>query len=376
MTPTIIIPLPLLVAVEDVGWWSGHSCSEANGPFRTGAGRMHVPEDYQALIRLAKSLKTQILAGFVLCEWDRKGILRDLPSATWRGHKWPGCTASQEHQGKVVWMLNENPDCVLLAMHGVGHEYWTDGTASRTEFHDEKGGMRDKDQIKRHISFFAKILESSGLHASFPKVFIPPGLKHSFGDGDRGFQRILSDYGVGFVLTVFGKARQFNPPKTPHVTWECGVTLIERGLSPVPWDLLHAKPQFDFSQPVLPLHWANILHRDPEKNGDVVDAWASFLEEGARKNGFVLLPDAMDSLAQIVFYHLIRIVPVDDGAVLDLSDLRWLGSELTRRGFYAELPPCARMEKREGFMESADDIRPGLFKLFPVENRDRVRILF
>jgi hypothetical protein len=292
------------------------------------------------------------------------------------GSEWRGCTEGQEHQAKVVSMLNENPDCVLLAMHGVGHEFWTDGTASRTEFHDEKGAMRDRDRIKMHISFFAKILESSGLKASFPDVFIPPALKHSFGDGDRGFQKILSDSGVGFVLTVLDKARQISPPKTPHLTWECGVTLIERGLSPVPWDLLQAKPRFDFSQPVLPLHWANILHRDPEKNGDVVDAWASFLEEGTRKNGFVLLPDAMDSLAQIVFYHLLRIVPVENGAVLDLSYVRRMNPKLIHRGFYAELPPYAYMGKQEGFIESAGDIRHGLYKLFPAENRDWIRILF
>jgi len=373
---SVIIPPPLLVVIEDVGWWSGHSRPEVNQPFRTGMSRLHRPEDYSAIIRLARHLKTQILAGFVLCEWDRTGILRELPTATWMGSQWPGCMAGHTYQTQVVSILNENPEYVSIAMHGVGHECWIDGMASRSEFHDETGAMRDKDQVIKHIRMFAKLLKTSGLETPFPQVFIPPALKHSFGDGEQGFQKILSDFGVRHVLTVFDKAKQFAAPMFPSLTQECGVTLIERGLAPVSWDQVAAKPEFPFNHPVIPLHWANILHPVPEQNAEVVDRWAEFLSDGARRNGYILLPDVFAALSQIVFYQLTRIQLIKNGAILDISDVKRVLSNQIHYGFYVKLPPSAKIREQDGVMEPADHIQKGLIRLIPSHYAEHIPVFF
>nr|NJM03197.1 hypothetical protein [Desulfobacula sp.] len=85
MSMKITIPMPLLVSIDDVGWWKGANGSGVNQPFRTGMPRDHVPEDYLALADLGRRLDMRLLAGFVLCEWDRGHILRNLPSSTWMG---------------------------------------------------------------------------------------------------------------------------------------------------------------------------------------------------------------------------------------------------------------------------------------------------
>ncbi len=77
------IPMPLLVTIDDTGWWLGQDGSAKGQPFRTGMPRVHGPGDYTALIALGRSLDMKIPAGFVLCEWDRTQLLREVPSATW-----------------------------------------------------------------------------------------------------------------------------------------------------------------------------------------------------------------------------------------------------------------------------------------------------
>lgn len=373
---SVSIPPPLLVVIEDTGWWSGYSRPEMNQPFRTGMERMHCPEDYTAIIRLAKALKTRIVIGFVLCEWDRTGLLAKLPSATWMGSQWQGCMAGSRFQDQVVSILNENPGSVSIAMHGVGHEYWVDGTASRSEFHDENGVMRDRDQVIRHISMFTKLLKATGIKTPVPQIFIPPALKHSFGNGGQGIQKILADSGISYVITMFDRTRQFAPSMYRCVTEECGVTLIERGLSPVQWDQVAATPVFPFTHPVIPLHWANILHTAPEKNNDVVDSWAEFLTEGARLNGYIFLPDVSSALSQIVFYHLTRIQPVKGGVILDISNVRRVFSKQIHRGFYVKLPGSARTGEPDCRLKPADHILKGLVQLLPSPDAEHIHILF
>lgn len=375
-TKSVVIPPPLIVVIEDVGWWNGYSRPEANQPFRTGLERVHCPEDYTAIVRLAKALKTQIITGFVLCEWDRTGLLSELPSATWMGARWKGCLEGNEFQDEVVSILNENSDYVNVAMHGVGHEYWANGMASRSEFHDENCVMRNKDQVIKHVSMFKRLFQTTGIKAQFPQIYIPPALKHSFGNGEQGFQKILADFGVSYVITVFDKAKQFASPIYEDLTEECGVTLIERGLSPVCWDHVSAKPDFSFTHPVIPLHWANILHQIPEQNGDVVDIWAKFLEHGARRNGYVFFQDALMAISQIVFYKLTQIRRIKGGVILDISGASRVLSRQIHRSFYIELPPSATIRDQDGKLEPADHIKKGLSRVLPAQQADQIHIFF
>jgi hypothetical protein len=101
----LTIPMPLQIIIDDVGWWSGKDGSQNNQPFRTGMSRDHVPEDYTALVRLGKKLNTKILAGFVLCEWDKFNILRKVPSATWMGTQWSMAGTREEEKERAAWII-------------------------------------------------------------------------------------------------------------------------------------------------------------------------------------------------------------------------------------------------------------------------------
>lgn len=315
----ITVPAPLIVVVEDVGWWSGVDGSDSNQPFRTGMNRAHCPEDYQAVVLLGKELGTQVVAGFVWCEWDRNNLLKKIPSATWMGEKWENPVKKTQLYEEAADIINNNLNHIEAGFHGLGHEFWEKGVLLRTEFHDANGDMRNRKDIGKHFEVFEAIYKTSGIKAPLPEIFIPPGLKHSFGNNDSGFQKILQEFGFRFVITVFDKAKKYNRPLYENFTKECGVTLIERGLSPVQWNEISASPVFSFEWPILSLHWSNILHFNPEKNTSVVKRWADYLMNGVEKNGLIILPNAKESIVQLIYSKLAEVKIVDDVVIINLE---------------------------------------------------------
>jgi hypothetical protein len=273
----VSIPMPIFLVVEDVGWWQGADGSANNQPFRNGFSRRHCLDDYRALCRLAKKLQMRIALGMVLGEWDRTNLLKNIVGATWQGAAWDNRIDRVSRLDETAQYLCDHRKYLEIALHGLCHEFWQDGLMVRSEFHDDDGVMRRERIVRSHIEAFGALLKQNNL-PDFPRLFIPPALKHSFGNGKKSVQAILHDYGLRYVITDFSRARQYSPPLYDKITWECGVGLLERGKSPVAWNQPAALPPvWDFVNPVLPLHWSNLLHPDPAQNNEVIDRWANFL---------------------------------------------------------------------------------------------------
>jgi hypothetical protein len=313
---TVSIPMPIFLVVEDVGWWQGKDGSAGNEPFRNGFPRRHCLADYQALVRLARRLKMRIALGMVIGEWDRGNLLKSVAGATWMGPSWD----NRQNQGP--WLdetskyLRTHRDQLEIACHGLCHEFWQDGRMERSEFHDSSGRMRSKTLVRRHLEAFADLLGQNNL-PDMPRIFCPPALHHSFGNGDRSIQAILHEFGYQYVVTCFSRARIHTPPRHEKITWECGVGLLERGLSPVPWHEAAARPAWDFGNPILPLHWGNLLHPDPQRNNEVVDGWAEMLIGRADSMEYILAEDIAACWNQAAAYHLTEVSANERGVTLN-----------------------------------------------------------
>ncbi|WDP88973.1 MAG: hypothetical protein HUN04_04190 [Desulfobacter sp.] len=293
----IAIPKPFIVTVDDVGWWNGRDGSAQNQPFRTGMPRSHVPEDYKALAALGKGLGMRIPVGFVLCEWDRTNLLRALPSATWMGSRWQAPVIDQAQREKAASIIKEAAPFLEPALHGVGHEFWMDGKLDRSEFHTNDGKMRHPDEVKMHLEYFFRLLHQNRLDTDV-KLFIPPALNHSFGNGESGFQKIAASFGIRQVSLVFDRARCHAQPQFREVGWENKVVLMDRGPSPIAWNRVAPAPDFNPDQPILPLHWANILHESPGNNMAVINAWIKAINRKLRKKNLLPARDIRQCLTQ------------------------------------------------------------------------------
>jgi hypothetical protein len=314
----VFLPMPVFPVIEDVGWHQGQDGSAVQQPYRNAFPRHHCLADYQALVRLADRLGVRIGLGMVLCEWDRDNLLREIEGATWMGNHWN----NQENLGpwldEAAEYLRSQKGSLELGVHALCHEFWQEGKMERSEFHDRHGHMRRRELIRSHLDAFGMILKQNGF-SEFPRLFIPPALNHSF--GNESMQALLSEYGIRHVVTRFSRAQRFAPPIHEMITWECGVGLLERGLSPVPWNMSACSPGWDFSGPILPLHWGNLLHPDPERNRDIVGGWADMLLAGTAGPETILAENYDACWRQAAVFYFAKLSVDGESVVIDLTAL-------------------------------------------------------
>lgn len=369
--------MPLMISVEDVGWWSGKDGSAYNQPYRTGMQRDHVPEDYIALAALGKGLDTRILAGFVLCEWDKENILRQVPSTTWMGDQWKLSGKNQDQKERAADIIKGHKKYIEFGFHGVGHEFWENGKMQRSEFHDALCEMRNRDEIKKHFDCFFKLMHQ--YHFDFtPRTFIPPALKHSFGNPDHGFQALLNEIGIHYVTLIFKRAKQYSPQKTQKITWDNRVLLVERGESDIKWNVTAADPYFRFDGPVMALHWANILHFYPEKNMEVVENWIQYIKETSRQNDILLTLDTASCLTQYLHRIYSKIKKSGEDFSIDVNWMKKIpGNSMGQTIFLKlELPPDIGLKiagaKAQAVTRSAE---AGFLKLYIPKGTHKIGFL-
>ncbi|KAB2892325.1 MAG: hypothetical protein F9K32_01060 [Desulfobulbaceae bacterium] len=371
----VALPMPLLLVVEDVGWWQGEDGSGRNQPYRNGFCRRHCLADYHALVSLSGMLSMRIVIAMVLGEWDRSNLLREVVGATWMGTAWD----NRANQGP--W-LDEAADYLLghqrqleIAVHGLCHEFWQDGRMQRSEFHDDGGRMRPREIVASHLEAFGAILRANGF-MDFPRLFVPPALRHSFGNGEDSIQALLKGFGIDYVTTRFARARQYTPPVHEMLTWESGVAILERGVSPVSWRDMATTPGELPATPVVALHWGNLLHADPQRNGEIVDRWAEKILNATTGIERIAAADAADCWRQTAALYL---ADIRSDAASIFINLRQLPPLPSLRGPFSlkvlgAHPQRWRYYGAEAIVGSMDRNRISIVTLHPLPGALDIRI--
>jgi hypothetical protein len=118
------------------------------------------------------------------------------------------------------------------------------------------------------------------------------------------------------------------------------VLLVERGICETDWHVVAAKPVFRFDRPVLALHWANLLARDPHDNLAVISKWAEYLKKGASQKGMILSKDFASCVSQFIFRKSALIQPSATGFLVDLSPLDRQFIEFVRDTCHIRVSPA------------------------------------
>jgi hypothetical protein len=328
------IPMPLLLVIDDVAWWSGKDGHENNEPFRTGISRNHCIEDYQAIIDLGKAIDMRIQAAFVLCEWDRENILKELPESTWMGRDWANYTDCNMLDA-VAKLLNENSNYIDVSLHSLAHEFWDDnGKMSRAEWADEHGTMRPVEMVKKHLDAFFEIVKQNKLTMPI-NSFIPPAFRHRF---EGGFSPILKEYGIDFISTDF--ERLVDVEKLPHKLFgvDNGIPTICRGRNGIPWFELN--PNIDdkiFTGPICGIHWPNVLHHDPVRNGEVVEYWAKNLKKQSGRPDLILSKDMNECWSQLAHQCYTKVTYENNELQFNFNELEAMKLPLLNNYFYIKI---------------------------------------
>lgn len=324
-----IIPLPVQVVIDDVGWWSGKDGSADQEPYRTGINRNHVPADYQAIVNLGKALGIRPQTAMMLCEWDRENILKDIPHCTWMGKNWNNSKWVGPWLEEAAGIINSNKENFEITMHGLAHEWWTDGVASRAEWADDDGIMRPRWLVERHIEAFAEIMRQNNL-GELPKTFVPTNFAHSFGvtaGNEVSMAQVIKEHGFTYINTPFNY-NFHNIEKVQYGIFgvDSGVLTVDRGTDLLDWNDCSKIPEGEITGSTCGMHWANLLHDNPERNQEIVDGWIAILTPYRDKQENMLAKNSYEFQQQLVHHKLTKIDVAKDEIHLDFSETRAAGT--------------------------------------------------
>jgi hypothetical protein len=333
------IPLPIQVVIDDVGWWSGRDGTQEQEPYRTGINRNHVPADYQAIVDLGKALNIRPQAAMIFCEWDTENILRQLPTSTWMGTDWDNKKWSGPWLEEAADIIRNNRQNFELTMHGVGHEYWTDGIMTRAEWADEYGVMRPRDQVETHLDFYAALLKQHQLEP-FPTSFVPTAFLHNFGISkghEVSMAEILEKRGIYYINTPFED--MFNREQVQHSIFgfDADVMTVDRGRDLLSWKSIGVRPQGELKGPTCGLHWPNLLHPDPEENSEIVRGWVEFLKPYHISKNTLLAENSDQFLVQLA-YHQCSVIELNEKQIkVDFTEVDKLPLQIEKNHFCLKL---------------------------------------
>jgi hypothetical protein len=316
----ICIPLSIQIVIDDVGWWTGKNSSKENGPFRTGIERNHQPLDYEAIAELGKQLGMRPQAAFIISEWDQTDCLKTIPDATHMGKQWSNPWKSSSFLEEAAAIVRNESCYIELVLHGIGHEYWGTGVLDRAEWHDKNGNMRPRENVLEHLRTFAALLKENNL-GPFPESFVPTAFHHRFGNTEDGFSEILNQFGVKYMSTPFQVMHKSKQPESEFFGIDGSLITVNRGKDLCKWDMIDPVVSGEIDGPICGMHWPNLLHLNPERNGEVVRRWVELLEPYQQRFDTMLAKNTAEGFSQLVYRWGVSLQPNSSGCLLDFSKL-------------------------------------------------------
>ena len=348
-----VIPMPIQVVIDDVGWWSGKDGSKQQEPYRTGISRDHQPVDYEAIAALGRALGIRPQAAMILCEWDKKNILRKLPTSTWMGKKWDNSKWVGKWQEEASDIIRKNNRNFEFTLHGIGHEYWEGDKFTRAEWADKKGIMRPRDQVEKHLDYFGKIMDQHNL-GPFPVSFVPTAFCHTYGKSsgnDVSMAELLKKRGITYINTPYQS--MLNAKAVDHGTFgfDSGVMTVDRGHDLMNWFVSGKAPSGKINGPTCGMHWANIIHPDPSRNQEIVEEWVKLLAPYNVAMETMLSPDSVSFQNQLAHHTCTRVNITDKNIELDFNEADSLPGSLKKNQL------TLKVKSQNGLNFSSDKIK-------------------
>ena len=300
----IMIPEPLQICMDDVGWHNGSDDRPNGGSARSAMPRRHCAEDYAAVEKLGEKLRMRINCGFVLGEWDPDNRLRGVPHATKYGSRWDNAAFLDRDETERCAALLRSSAWIDIAVHGLLHNHYRAGFPySNTDYYYRDNGrlcMAEEAEIRCRLDTFFSLLREYRIDLPV-NSFIPPNFVYRWGE----IARILADYGILYVSTPFGDddmEMQPGQPKPERVGIDGSLIVTDRNFCRISWKETASDPgNLPVTGGIFGVHWPNLLHPDPARHGEVIDTWVSYFRRCADTFGIVLSRDMADCATQSLY---------------------------------------------------------------------------
>ncbi|MFH1008498.1 MAG: hypothetical protein V1800_13510 [Candidatus Latescibacterota bacterium] len=256
----------------------------------------------------------------ILGEWDRNNWVATLPSASrhgagWNNSRWVGPWLEEASD-----IIGNNPAFFEIALHGIGHEFWENGSFTRGEWYDKNGKLRPVEDVEARLALFAQLLEDNGL-GSFPESFVPPSFSHIFSPEGDSLIPLLKESGIRYLSTPFSSMRNAAGVQARHFGMDQHIITVDRGHDLLSWKAYDKKPQGRITGPICGMHWPNLLHEDPEKNIQVVDRWVDFLKPYDCSVDTLLAENTKQMVTQLVYHECTEMKNLSNGVELNFASM-------------------------------------------------------
>jgi hypothetical protein len=244
----------------------------------------------------------------------------------WDNSKWVGPWLDE-----AADIIRNNQNHYELTMHGVGHEYWQDKNMTRAEWADSSGTMRPLDQIELHLDCFEKLLDQNNL-GPFPTSFVPTAFLHGFGlTGEHkiSMAEVVKKRGIEYINTPFNNMYNAKGAQFGLFGVDSGVITVDRGEDLLDWDVFGEKPTGVLSGPTCGLHWPNLLHTEPSRNSEIVDAWVNLLKPYNEKPDTLLAENSTSFRNQLVHYVCTKVEIREEEFHIDFLETNKLNDQLS-----------------------------------------------
>lgn len=323
--PPAIVPTPLSVGIDDVGWKRGWSSADTGGPWRGGmaVGRWMVWEDYEVLVYVAKTVKTRLQCLFVMGEFDRANICAEYPTTTQEGSSWDNSALVSDDDFVIMNYIKDNAAYIEFGLHGVGHEHWEDGVRTRAEFANGSSPWPWLD-VWGHMECFQRLIDQYGI--SFPRSFVAPAHCYYYNPSDP--------QDTGALMHLWG-VKYADHPAT-YVT-DNGLMVLAR-IFHVGWSTPSIAPGTIASGYYYEgSHWTNYVETDPANNHIAGDKWIVWFNQIKDSSDRYLPKNTAQLFSQYLYQHYANIiiagntVEIDNTGMPDWAyDLDLLGSLLLK----------------------------------------------
>jgi hypothetical protein len=285
----ILFPYAFAIAIDDLGWMEGSSLGESGGPWRAGVRRSFDVRDYRPIVEIGQAVGVRFQGLFILGELDRLGVVaKKCPTASQFGVAVDNARNIGPTQIEIMEYVKANAAHLEFGLHGVGHEYWVDGKRTRAEWYDlESDTPRDETIMRNTLECFSDIMAQYGISPenghSNPESFVPCAYGYYWNPGGNySTGKIMSDFGIKYVNTLFSYIPELNPPPKGGGGFDNGVFVIDRINYGNPWyelASLPTEPIESFETDIIETHWPNLLAADDFLQQALNQKWIAFFKD-------------------------------------------------------------------------------------------------
>jgi len=281
-TASIVVPNPLTVGIDDLGWkqgWRWYGEKDLNKPhFINGPeGRWMGLADYEIIVDISRAVNTRLLCLFIMSEFDRSNICADYPSTTEYGENWDNSSLVSDDDFKIMNYVKHNAAYMEFGLHGVRHNHWINGEISgefaRNNYNKNPYSVSE---LQKHLECYKRLIDQYGI--SFPKSFVPP--RHCYyhnPDDSMDTGGLMASWGVKYVSWGHKFWRGYdenvvNPMSNCQLNH--GVLVLERDQA-IPWkgSLSVAPDSISTDLCYETTHWHNYIAASPEDNPSIGEKW-------------------------------------------------------------------------------------------------------